>query len=78
METTSKRPDWASGPRSPAMVALACIAVSLVYSAACLLGLRLAVVHPSITAVWPGTGMALAAIMVLGYRVGPGVSWGPF
>ena len=78
METTSKRPDWASGPRSPAMVALACIAVSLVYSAACLLGLRLAVVHPSITAVWPGTGIALAALMVLGYRVWAGVFLGAF
>jgi len=35
------------------------------------LGLMLAVVHPSTTAVWAPTGIALAALLVLGYRVWP-------
>jgi len=42
------------------------------------LGLRLAIVHPSATAVWPGTGIALAALLLLGYRVWPGIFFGAF
>src|SRR5260221_9192120 len=42
------------------------------------LGLRLAVVHPSATAVWPPSGIALAAILLLGYWVWPGIFLGAF
>ena len=42
------------------------------------LGLSLAVVHPSATAVWPPSGIALAALLVLGYRVWPGILLGAF
>jgi len=48
----------------------------LVYFLVCKLGLRLAIVHPSATAVWPGTGIALAAILLLGYDVWPGIFLG--
>jgi len=37
------------------------------------LGLTLAAVHPSATAIWPGTGIALAAFLVLGIRLWPAV-----
>jgi len=37
------------------------------------LGLKLAFVHPSATAVWPPAGITLAALLILGYRVWPGV-----
>ena len=37
------------------------------------LGLMLALVHPSSTAVWPPTGITLAAMLILGYRVWPGI-----
>jgi len=37
------------------------------------LGLRLAVVHPSVTSVAPAAGIALAACLILGLRVWPGV-----
>jgi len=50
----------------------------LVYFLVCKLGLRLAIVHPSATAVWPGTGIALAAILLLGYEVWPGIFLGAF
>ena len=40
------------------------------------LGLQLASEHPSITAVWPPTGIALAALFVWGYRLWPGVALG--
>ena len=49
-----------------------------VYFAAGKVGLGLAVVNPSVTAVWPPTGIALAALLVLGYRVWPGILLGAF
>ncbi|HKS38458.1 MAG TPA: PAS domain S-box protein, partial [Verrucomicrobiae bacterium] len=42
------------------------------------LGLKLAFVHASATAVWPPTGIALAGLLVLGYRVWPAVFLGAF
>jgi PAS domain S-box-containing protein len=49
-----------------------------VYFVAAKVGLTLALVHASTTAVWPPTGIALAANLVLGYRVWPGVLLGAF
>src|SRR5437016_1691524 len=45
------------------------LALAAVYFIAGTLGLRLAFVHANATAVWPPTGIALAALLVLGYRV---------
>ncbi|HEY6930697.1 MAG TPA: MASE1 domain-containing protein, partial [Thermoanaerobaculia bacterium] len=42
------------------------------------LGLSLALVHPSATSVWPPTGIALAAFLVLGWRIWPAVFLGAF
>jgi diguanylate cyclase (GGDEF)-like protein/PAS domain S-box-containing protein len=42
------------------------------------LGLKLALVHTSATAVWPCTGIALAAILFVGYRLWPGIWLGAF
>jgi len=47
--------------------------LALVYFLVCKAGLTLAIVHPSATALWPGTGVALAAILLLGYEVWPGI-----
>lgn len=52
--------------------------MAAVYFAAGRLGLGMALVHPSSTAVWPPSGIALAAFLVLGYRVWPGVALGSF
>lgn len=49
------------------------VGLALVYFAVCKLGLMLAIVHPSATALWPGTGIALAAILLFGYEVWPGI-----
>jgi signal transduction histidine kinase len=54
------------------------VGLILVYFLVCKLGLMLAIVHPSATAVWPGTGIALAAILLLGYDVWPGIFLGAF
>lgn len=53
-------------------------ALTVVYFLAGKLGLSMAFVHPSSTAVWPATGIALAAILFFGARVWPGVFLGAF
>jgi len=58
---------------SAAMVGLAAV-----YFVAAKLGLRLAFVNPSATAVWPPTGIALAAFLILGARVWPAIFAGAF
>src|ERR671929_214556 len=52
--------------------------LTLIYFAAGKLGLRLAFVNASATAVWPPTGIALAAFVVLGYRIWPAILLGAF
>ena len=50
--------------------------VAAAYFATAKLGLELAFEHASITAVWPPTGISLAAILIWGYRMWPGVALG--
>lgn len=52
--------------------------LAAVYFVAGKLGLSMAFVHPSSTAVWPATGITLAAFLILGYRVWPGIFIGAF
>lgn len=47
--------------------------VALAYWSAASLSLRLALVHGQVTPIWPPTGIALVAILVLGRRVWPAV-----
>jgi PAS domain S-box-containing protein len=49
-----------------------------VYFAAGTFGLSLAFVHASASAVWPPTGIALAALLLWGYRLWPAVFTGAF
>jgi len=42
------------------------------------LSLRLALIHPSASVVWPPTGIALAGLLVLGYRFWPAIFLGAF
>lgn len=53
-------------------------ALAGVYFVAGKLGLQLAYLHASATAVWPCTGIAIAALLVFGYRVWPGILIGAF
>src|SRR5712692_197337 len=53
--------------------ALVLAALGGAYFVAGKLGLKLAFVHASATAVWPCTGIALAAFLILGYRVWPAI-----
>jgi signal transduction histidine kinase len=54
------------------------LALSAVYLAAGKLGLSLALVHASASPVWPPTGIALAAFLVLGRNVWPAIFAGAF
>jgi signal transduction histidine kinase/integral membrane sensor domain MASE1 len=52
--------------------------LTLIYFVAGKLGLRLAFVNASATAVWPSTGIGLAAALVLGYSIWPAILLGAF
>jgi integral membrane sensor domain MASE1 len=52
--------------------------LALAYFVAAKLGLSLALVNRYATAVWPPTGIALAALLLLGHRLWPGVLIGAF
>jgi signal transduction histidine kinase len=52
--------------------------LAAIYWATGKLGLLLSFEHPENAPVWPPTGIALAALLVLGYRVWPGIFLGAF
>ncbi len=65
--------------RSDELKNLATVAgLAVVYFLAGKLGLQLAYVNASATAVWPCTGIAVAALLVYGYKVWPGILVGAF
>lgn len=55
-----------------------CVPLAAIYLLAGKLGLRLAFLHASATPVWAPTGIALAAFLLLGYRVWPPILIGAF
>src|SRR5260370_30455271 len=52
--------------------------ITFVYIISGKLGLSLAFVNASTTAIWPPTGIALSAILLFGYRVVPAIFFGAF
>jgi signal transduction histidine kinase/ActR/RegA family two-component response regulator len=62
--------------RSPTLPAIGILTV--VYFIAGKLGLKLAFLHASASPVWPNAGIALAALLVIGYRVWPAIFLGAF
>ncbi|MGH7730903.1 MAG: MASE1 domain-containing protein [Candidatus Eiseniibacteriota bacterium] len=65
-------------PRRALDFTVSLLLVAGAYFVAGKLGLTLAAVHPSATAIWPGTGIALASLLALGYRLWPGIFVGAF
>jgi integral membrane sensor domain MASE1 len=49
------------------------LGVGVAYFALAKIGLTLASINPSTSAIWPATGFALAAALMWGYRVGPAI-----
>ena len=52
------------------------LALAVIYHLAARLGLKMAYVQFNTSPVWPPTGIALAALLIFGYGVWPGVSMG--
>jgi PAS domain S-box-containing protein len=52
--------------------------VAAIYFGAAELGLSLAFAHNNVSPVWPPTGVAIASVLSLGYRVLPGIFLGAF
>ena len=65
---------WSLSPSYIARVAI----LTIVYFGAAKLGLSLAVMHANVSLVWPPTGIALAALLLFGSRLWPGVALGAF
>lgn len=65
-------------PLRPSKNLVVVAALTLVYVIAGKLGLMLAFVHASATAVWPPTAIALVAFLLLGHRVWPAILLGAF
>src|SRR5262245_59476032 len=54
------------------------VLVGIAYFVLADLGLRLASINPSVTPIWPPTGFAIAAILLWGNRIAPGIFVGAF
>jgi integral membrane sensor domain MASE1 len=54
------------------------LSVAVLYYATAKLGLSLASTVPSATAIWPPTGISLAAVVLFGYRMWPAIAIGAF
>jgi PAS domain S-box-containing protein len=52
--------------------------VAIIYFYAAKLGLSLAFLHARVSPVWPPTGIAIAAVLWLGYRIAPAILLGAF
>jgi signal transduction histidine kinase/ActR/RegA family two-component response regulator len=68
----------AGGPAKALKFGAGILALAAVYFGAAKLGLALAFQAEQVTAVWPPTGIALAAVLCFGYRVWPGIALGAF
>ncbi len=54
------------------------LAVAVVYFGAAKIGLSFAYINASVSPVWPPTGVAIAAVLLLGYRIWPAIFLGAF
>jgi integral membrane sensor domain MASE1 len=54
------------------------LAIAIAYFGTAKLGLALAFATPSVTAIWPPAGIAVAALVLMGPRLWPGVALGAF
>jgi signal transduction histidine kinase len=68
--------DGRKPPALPQFAAL--LALAAVYFASAKFGLTLAFVAEQVSPVWPPTGIALAAVLLFGYRAWPGIALGAF
>src|SRR5512138_2589553 len=65
-----------SNEESITVYILKVLALALIYHLAARLGLKMAYVQINTSPVWPPTGIALAALLIFGYRLWPGITLG--
>src|SRR5262249_6798952 len=58
--------------------AVALLLVGTAYFTLASFGLQLASINPSVTPIWPPTGLAIAAILLWGHRIAPAIFVGAF
>src|SRR5262245_9612854 len=71
-------PQTGSRLRAIAAYVLELAVICALYFALAKLGLALASIKPNATPIWPPTGLALAAVLLRGYRVAPAILLGAF
>lgn len=64
------------GLNTPVRLAVINLGLALVYIVTALLGLQFATVNQAVTIIWPPTGIAIAATLLLGRRVLPAIFFG--
>ena len=62
--------------RKPALYLAEILVLAVVYHLAARVGLKMAYVQANTSPVWPPTGIGLAALLIFGYRLWPGISLG--
>jgi signal transduction histidine kinase len=62
--------------KTPASLIFKIITLAIVYHLAARVGLNMAYVQINTSPVWPPTGIALAALLIFGYRLWPGITLG--
>jgi integral membrane sensor domain MASE1 len=63
-------------PKATAIYVLKILALAVIYHLAARVGLAVAYVQINVSPVWPPTGIALAALLIFGYNLWPGISLG--
>lgn len=74
MKTTEQTPV----KKSPWRHVVEVLLVATVYVAAAQVGMRFSSFHQNVTLIWPPSGIALAVVLIFGYRMLPGISLGAF
>src|SRR5687768_3494505 len=74
MRPLMPNPPFSLGQMSQSLRRVALLSgLAVVYYLAAKLGLRFAFINSSVTTIWPPAGIALAAFVLLGYRVWPAI-----
>jgi PAS domain S-box-containing protein len=71
--TETKKPAASANPQELLKQLSRTLVVGVIYFLLARASLALASIHPSASPIWPPTGFALAAVLLLGYRVWPGI-----
>src|SRR4030095_1563674 len=74
----TRKGTWAMHSSNPSSGLPVIGILAIIYFVAGKLGLMLASLHASASPVWPPAGIALAALLFLGYRAAPGIFIGAF